>query len=913
MKKSPSDPKEYRFQRLSNGINLLQVKDPTSTSCAIAVKLNTGSFSDPADCQGLAHLLEHCMFTGSQNFPQDNTLTQFLDAHQGQLNAWTAGELTVFYFKVHQQFFLDALEIFFDMLLQPKFSLAGIAKELNAIDSEFLNKITEEQRRVLEVQKQVCNQEHPFAQFSVGNNQIFSKFTTEELQGKLRAYWQKAFYAGNLSVCISTTPEVSHCVEFANEQLCKFPEKQIEKIELPTLYLQEHLQKRIQIKTQRPHHRLVLIFSIREPDNDYTLKNDAFISHLYGYEGPGSLLNYWKSKKWATQVIVGTGLTGSNFLDFNLYIELTEPGLDYVDEITQSVLYFTQLIEKSDETPKQYAQKAQLNQIAFEHQSIQKPLDTVLHLVKNMELYPENDVIFGEFLMAEFNKKALKSLLSNIVPERLRVLTISPTHSPELCSQWYQVPYSVAEMSLNSASSELFKELESNLALPPPNKYVPDLDVQLPTVESIPYLFEQSGLSIWAGSNTVNSNDKGECFLSWRKNEDFCGLENVAHRKLFCSAMETKLNDLFYLARLAGMHYSFYSHQTGVGLHTSGFAEKQLNLTTDIIQEICQATPHCPDFELHKQEYLNTQLSSIRNKPLNRLFTALQAICVPASWLPEDLASVAHSATQADIYSTHQSLFSQYQLEGLIYGHWRSDDIDRFTKSLSELNGLQNSNNAQRTINLYNSEFGSFHFPCEHDDAATVVYLQSPGKNLQNQAYTMLVEVMLAGFYFDWMRNQKQLGYQVGTGYMPFNEHPGIALYIQSSVAGPDVLYHETKNGMQHFYAWLQTLNEQQWLRYQHSLVRQLGSNAISFEVRCQRYWSAIGRQPVDFEFEQHLQQVITEIDLSSLSHWFAEMFLQNDKEFCIFTAGSKPFSKGHFKQAMPSIYQFKKGKPGCS
>jgi secreted Zn-dependent insulinase-like peptidase len=193
------------------------------------------------------------------------------------------------------------------------------------------------------------------------------------------------------------------------------------------------------------------------------------------------------------------------------------------------------------------------------------------------------------------------------------------------------------------------------------------------------------------------------------------------------------------------------------------------------------------------------------------------------------------------------------------------------------------------------------------------VYLQSPEKNLQNQAYTMLVEVMLAGFYFDWMRNQKQLGYQVGTGYMPFNEHPGIALYIQSSVAGPDVLYHETKNGMQHFYAWLQTLNEQQWLRYQHSLVRQLGSNAISFEVRCQHYWSAIGRQPVDFEFEQHLQQVITEIDLSSLSHWFAEMFLQNEKEFCIFTAGSKQFSKGHFKQAMPSIYQFKKGKPGCS
>lgn len=922
MKKSPSDQKHYQLHQLNNGVKLLHVEDKSSSSCAIAIKLNTGSFSDPENCPGLAHLLEHCLFTGSRRYPQDNSLTHFLDAHQGQLNAWTASESSAWYFKVHAPYFAEALDIFFDMLLEPLFSLSGIEKELNAIDSEFKNKITEEQRRILDVQKQTVNPNHPFSRFSVGNNAIFKKFSHTELQSLLREFWQTNFVAGNISVCVSTPKNDVDCIDYIIAHLLKFKARPLQSTLLPELYQTAQLSQHIKVHTKRLHRRLVIIFNLNSDTSnseilDYRLKNDALLSHLFGYEGQNSLLNFWKSRHWATQVIAGIGLSGSSFSDFNLYVELTETGLDKVNEITQSVLYFAQLIKSSSDLKTHYEEKARLNQLAFEHQQAQSSLDTVLNLVKNLSQFPVDEVLTAEYEMQGYDEEAMHKLLENIRPDKLRLISIASSYDIKKMqggtkTPWYQVPYAVSDIDLPEAEEGFLKELQNSLKLPPENSYIPKDTTSIEKVQEHPKRYETKknkidGVKIWTGSNTVSSEAKGECFLSWSQTAGCHTLESVAQRKLFCSVMESKFNELFYPAQLAGIHYSFYSHQNGVGLHTSGFAQKQLTLCRDIIERLHSKPGECRDFELHKQEYLNTLLSSIRNKPLNRLFTALQSLCVNASWLPEDLAKIAVNATQPDIQQVHESLFKDYQLEGLVYGHWNKHTLQEFAVDIETIERTSVAQPKRKdTILLSQSEFRSLHFPCNHSDAALVVYLQSPAKSLIQQAKTMLAETLLAGFYFNWMRNQKQLGYQVGTGYMPFNEHPGIAMFVQSSTASPITLYQETKACMAGFYQWLASLSEQQWQNYHQSLIRQLGGNQVNFAVRCQRYWSAIGRQPVDFEFELHLQQAVSEIERNTLADWFKRHFLDVDADFTLYTAGDEDLGDRDFDNPLPSIYQFK-------
>lgn len=45
---------------------------------AASLSVKVGSFSDPADIPGLAHFLEHMVFMGSKNFPQENAFDEFL-------------------------------------------------------------------------------------------------------------------------------------------------------------------------------------------------------------------------------------------------------------------------------------------------------------------------------------------------------------------------------------------------------------------------------------------------------------------------------------------------------------------------------------------------------------------------------------------------------------------------------------------------------------------------------------------------------------------------------------------------------------------------------------------------------------------------------------------------------------------
>jgi nardilysin len=45
---------------------------------AASLCVNVGSFSDPPDLPGLAHFLEHMVFMGSDKYPQENALDEFV-------------------------------------------------------------------------------------------------------------------------------------------------------------------------------------------------------------------------------------------------------------------------------------------------------------------------------------------------------------------------------------------------------------------------------------------------------------------------------------------------------------------------------------------------------------------------------------------------------------------------------------------------------------------------------------------------------------------------------------------------------------------------------------------------------------------------------------------------------------------
>lgn len=74
--KSPSDRKDYRLMRLSNGMKVLLLNHPPvkindekvikDKSSAVSLCIDVGSFEDPIEVQGLCHFLEHMVRTSSR-------------------------------------------------------------------------------------------------------------------------------------------------------------------------------------------------------------------------------------------------------------------------------------------------------------------------------------------------------------------------------------------------------------------------------------------------------------------------------------------------------------------------------------------------------------------------------------------------------------------------------------------------------------------------------------------------------------------------------------------------------------------------------------------------------------------------------------------------------------------------------
>ena len=70
----------FRFIQLENGIRLLLVSTAAAASSgssrcstsAAALDVRVGSFNDPVSLQGLCHLCEHVLFTGSETYPNES-------------------------------------------------------------------------------------------------------------------------------------------------------------------------------------------------------------------------------------------------------------------------------------------------------------------------------------------------------------------------------------------------------------------------------------------------------------------------------------------------------------------------------------------------------------------------------------------------------------------------------------------------------------------------------------------------------------------------------------------------------------------------------------------------------------------------------------------------------------------------
>jgi len=153
------------------------VHDPEADKSAASLFVEVGSMSDPDDpkhsgvkYEGLAHFLEHMLFMGTKKYPEEAFYRKFLKENGGSSNAGTSAEYTQYYFDVSENAFPKALDIFSQFFKEPLLSKDGIAREMNAVDSEYRMRLSDEDRATEQIEKSVIIEpEAHWAHFATGS------------------------------------------------------------------------------------------------------------------------------------------------------------------------------------------------------------------------------------------------------------------------------------------------------------------------------------------------------------------------------------------------------------------------------------------------------------------------------------------------------------------------------------------------------------------------------------------------------------------------------------------------------------------------------------------------------------------------------------------------------------------------
>ncbi|MCM7508561.1 pyrroloquinoline quinone biosynthesis protein PqqF [Enterobacter hormaechei] len=204
-----------RIVELAGGLRATLVHQPQATRAAALARVSAGSHREPPRFAGLAHLLEHLLFRGSQRYQGDDRLMAWVQRQGGSVNATTLARHSAFFFDVAADNLSDGIARLRDMLQAPLLSCDDIQREVAVIDAE--NRLIQQHDSARREAAARHAMEEPtvFRRFQVGSQDSLGQ-DTGSLQTALRDFHRRYYVAGHLQLWLQGPQTLDALAELAH-------------------------------------------------------------------------------------------------------------------------------------------------------------------------------------------------------------------------------------------------------------------------------------------------------------------------------------------------------------------------------------------------------------------------------------------------------------------------------------------------------------------------------------------------------------------------------------------------------------------------------------------------------------------------------------------------------------------------
>lgn len=814
-KTHPSDINSYKQVILDNNLRTTFISRKDMHKSFICISINSGSFQDPSEFQGMAHFVEHLLTKGSEKYPKNSDLEYFLSKYNGTKNATTYNEQTIFYMYFDSKNIEQACDIFSQYFITPLFDKDSIENEIEIVNHEFEGKKNSEMLRAIRIYNITSEDNSPINNFYWGNCKSLKK---EGLREKVIEFWKNNFKHMNL--IIYNGEEFNEMKKIVDKTFgnIKNLEKPIKVSNINRKYediKRNYFHKNplyIEIEPFSQINCLFLWINLptehKMPYNQYN-----YIKWLLEKSERGSLQDILKEKGLIYDLKVGIE-NSSYYTNLRIQCSLTIKGRKNIIEVFKEFIMYNFVYYPS------YTSKLTQD---FNNWEIPDHITLVKDLALSMNNVPFED-LFEHKKIYNFDQKLFEKIVYDIKNyKNWTVIHLKKDKNFDKIEDFHNIKYN-SNLLTDKMDKELFKQ------------YIYDLEVKKPKNEGYTKIYsEMMGKNKFLYVYSDKYSNMSKIDILFHAKYDFINFSLLMQN--FLKNISIEFAHLIYMEKIS---FDFSIKDSGFMLTVkSKNIDKAIEIITDKnhgigkLYEGYDQSKHKDDF---KENIRNKLFLNLRERPYYRLKNILKKklFNIPLS---EELTNLLENFKFKPIHIKNMEIMFSGEIEmekALVYAKDIFNGMNTFENEIDEPENIVNKELKTRTLEKLIENITVFTHASLCAELHTVGVFLKAQKNNKNWLICKIILMYTKKAFYHDLRTTQQLGYFVSNTYHILKEDLFFEFKIESD---RDCLFliEQIKNFIKKI---PESFPEENFMLYKEALRNTITEEKTTFNKFIDSFWN---------------------------------------------------------------------------
>ncbi|MCY4130768.1 MAG: insulinase family protein [Gammaproteobacteria bacterium] len=879
--KSPNDKQSYRYLELDNALTAILVHRPEEGKAGAALGVARGSNDDLPEHEGIAHFLEHMLFLGTEKYPDPDGYSDFISKYGGNRNAYTATELTNYFFDIDEEHFPEALDRFAQFFTAPLLDETYVDREKNAVHSEYQMQMRSDVWRGMSVLKTVMNPGHPMSKFNIGSNETLADVDRD----LVKDFYEKNYSADQMVLVTVSERSLDEQEALVRERFSDVPNRELGDSPTPPLaYLKESLPFAYGYQTVMSNRTLSIEWPVPDVTPHLRTKPLNYLGNLIGHEGEGSLHQLLQDRGWINSLSAGGFRSDRGNSDFGVTVGVTDSGWQHLNEIHGLIYAYIDSLRAHPVEEWRYEEQAAMRRLSFRFVEQGSAIGTVNQLINNAQIYEPEDFLQGPYLMTGFEPAVISDYLTYLTRENAITRISAPDIETDQTEKWFNVPYTLTpDINTNHVVEHAFD-------LPEPNVYVPDdTSVLAGMQDAVPSLLHDAdGIQLWHATDTAFSVPRAYITVRLQYAQPLPTPSDVVNNALLARLLNIKFNVRSYPAVIAGLSGGFGTHSEGLSITVNGYDDKQKLLLRDMLNLLNNFDIDAAQLENQKVE-LAKQYTNFKDvRPYQQAFSTISHTLMSSAWAPSVLEAEVGGVSSATLTEWMNERLARVAATVLIVGNMTPEDSKEIGDTIADNMDLEAGERRVPSVHRL-SDLHTRNLNIEHNDAVYLVSFQGEDNSIAERGVLRLIAQVVSAAYFNDLRTEQQLGYATIAQYSELFTHPSMVFLVQSPVADVPHLQTATNQFVAKRRLELDDMTEEEFDGYKQGLLTSLLEKDKNLGQRSARYRNDLVIQNPSFNTREQLAEVIRETTLDDFRIAYDRLLdLDSPRRLEVFSPGEK-------------------------